>query len=87
MHYGIHRYSWRGVIQLAELGKVEISSVYLETKVKAKEKCGFLEVTVDVGEGRRLAAFYYCQESLSHSQFDINTCDTWSAASLDANVM
>lgn len=31
--------------------------------------------------------FYYCQESLSHSQSDINTCDTWNAASLDANVM
>lgn len=33
------------------------SSVYLETKVKAKETCVFSEVTVDVGEGRRLAAF------------------------------
>lgn len=36
---------------------VEIFSVYLETKIKANETCGFLEVTVDVGEGRRLAAF------------------------------
>lgn len=29
----------------------------LETKAKAKETYGFLEVTVDVGEARRLAAF------------------------------
>lgn len=31
--------------------------VCLETKVKAKETYGFLEVTVGVGEARRLAAF------------------------------
>lgn len=29
----------------------------LDTKVKAKETYGFLEVTVDVSEARRLAAF------------------------------
>lgn len=57
MHYGINRYSCRGVTQLKELGKVEIVSVYLETKVKAKETCGFLEMTVDVGKEKRLAAF------------------------------
>jgi len=58
----------------------------LETKAKAKETYGFLEVTVDVGEARTLGAFLLLPRD-SHSQFGIDTCVTWNTASLDADVL